>query len=376
MNKPRFAKFRADDSLDISAWVLRRLKAVPDLDVTVDDRSGRCIRIRAAGGSAVSFEVLEERLVSEERARLLVSTVGTSKRRMLIATLRLAAAARSVLRDSHISWIERETGRCRLYGPGLLVEVDVELDSDVDGNARAMAANGPPALLRDKSGLLAEALLIRPHDKPISLTDIASTAGLSRALASRLLARLTTLGILAAHGRAPRKHWTLRDAGALLDRWADEERIEPEETTGINVWSRTPEEFLDQLSRAGVVDFEYALGGVAAANFYAPTLTVTPTADVWIPASVPAMQLASQLDGQVVASGANVRVLQTSGDAPLRLNQSTPSTSLRRSGLRVISVYRAYVEALHSPGRGPDAAKALRHTLRLGVATQPVESHG
>lgn len=373
MNKPmRRARRHSDSGTSaISPWVLRRLGAVPGLKVGADNQTAGHVTLRVARGRKVPFNVHEERIVSEERARSLAATDARANGRILIATTRLAPRARDLLRKADVSWIERDTLRYRLSGPGLLVEVGVDADTESRIRVRRGSRRGkaPPALLRDKSGLVAEALLMRPHEAPISLTEIATTTGISRGLVSRLLARLTSLAILVAHGSAPRKHWTLRDAGALLDLWAEEERVEPEETTAISVWSRAPAELLGHFERLRDAQLPYAVGGTAAANLYDPTLTVDPIPDVWIPAVVPPRQAAALLGGEVVESGANVRALQRSGDAALRLAQTLQPNKRAGSGISIVSAYRAYVEARRSGGRGPDAADALRRTLMLASGT-------
>jgi DNA-binding transcriptional ArsR family regulator len=314
----------------------------------------------------VGFVVLEKRLVSEEHARALLESRGDAEFKWLIATTSLAPRTRTLLRDAEMSWVERESGRCRLYGPGLLVDVVAGSESDELGGTQPRERTAkPPSRLRDKSGLIAEALLQRDQSDPVSLGELAETTGISRGLVSRLFARLTDLEILETHGQPPRRYWTLNDAGALLDRWAAEERAIPDEVTGLSVWSRTPDHLLDRLVALGATQFPCSLGGVAAANLYAPTLSVTPQADVWIPADIPAAEMAKALGGEVVQSGANVRVLQTAGDTAFRLSQTLPAAYVRGRDLTVVSPYRAYVEARKSVGRGPDAADALRQVLRL-----------
>jgi hypothetical protein len=251
----------------------------------------------------------------------------------------------------------------------LLVDVVVHPDPDrVHETERSARPRTAAPKLRDRSGLIAEALLLRTDEDPVTLTEIAETTRLSRGLVSRLFSRLTELGILEAHGRAPHKTWLLSDSGALLDLWAAEERTTPEEVTGLSVWSRTPDELLDRLISLDA-QFPYALGGAAAAHLHVPTLTVTPQPDVWIPADIPAAELAKQLGGEVVESGANVRVLQSAGDVALLLAQTLPSKQPRGRGISTVSPYRAYVEARATAGRGPEAADALRRLLSLAPRT-------
>jgi hypothetical protein len=376
VNKPMRRTGRRSDpgASHVSSWVLRRLGAVPGLKVVAETRRPRRLTVRVAGGPRVAFDVHEERIVSEERARALAADAPRARAKTLVATTRLAPRARVALRNAGISWIERDTGRCHLSGPGMLVDVEIGPDPEgqVDTKRGSRRRKLPPSLLRDKSGLLAEALLIRPHQQPITLTDLAATAGLSRGLVSRLLSRLTSLAILAAHGRAPRKHWVLRDPGALLDLWSDEERAEPEEVTTINAWSRTPGELMDRLGRLGDAKLRYAVAGTAAANLHAPTLTVDPIPDIWVPANVPPAQVARLIGGELVESGANARLFQRSGDAALRYAQRLPATKRAGSGVSAVSPYRAYVEARRGAGRGPDVAAALRSALPLSLeSTKP-----
>jgi len=338
-----------------------------------DTDSHSRVELGVGQGPTVPFELLEIRLLSEERARGLLETVRAAGVRVLIATTRLAPRTRTLLRDAGLSWLERETGRCRLYAPGLLVDIVVHPDLDrVHETGRHTRPRTAVPKLRDRSGLIAEALLLRAGEDPVTLTELAATTRLSRGLVSRLLSRLTELGILEALGKAPHKTWLLSDPGALLDLWAAEERTTPEEVTGLSVWSRTPDELLDRLISLDA-QFPYALGGAAAANLHAPTLTVTPQPDLWIPAAIPAAELAKRLGGEIVESGANIRVLQRTGDVALLLAQTLPSKQPRGRGLSIVSPYRAYVEARAATGRGPEAADALRRLLPLAprVALQP-----
>ena len=357
----------------ISAWILRLLRSLPDLEVHqpegVDVES---LAMSARGGQVVTFIVYERHAVSEERALSLVEASHVSPHPMLLATNRLAPRTRSLLDAHGVSSVERVSGRCHLRGPGLLVEV-VTRDDNASRDGMAGISPRPPALLRDKSGLIAEALLSRDHSEPIALQDVAHTTGLSRGLVSRLLSRLTKLEILDALGSAPRKRWLLRDPGALLDRWTEEERAEAEEITPLSVWSRSADALLGQLPHIAEIPSAYAVGGAAAANLYAPTLTAQTSMDVWISADVPASEVAKRLRGDIVSSGANLRVLQTAGDASIRLAEALPSTVAGPQGLRVVSPYRAYVEASRSTGRGPDVANALRELLRLG-SPRPAKS--
>lgn len=360
-------------------WLFRRLRTLDELEVGPARDTGG-LDIRVLDGPSVRFLVITEALVSEERARSIADQYQRlPSSRLLLATARLSTRSRTVLREAGVSWVEQETGRCRLAGPGLLVELTIRSGSDA-APATGARRKTPPALLRDRSGLLAETLLGRPPGELLRLRVLAEDAGLSTALVSRLLDRLTRLGIVAAHGRPPKKQWTLHDPGALLDRWAEEERDAPEEVTGMSVWSRTPADLLQRIATAlNEHGLRYAFGGVTAANLYVPTLTAAPMPELWVPADMSARNVARQLGGEVVASGANVRIWQRAGDTALR--RATPLATASDGGstapVRVLLVtpYRAYVEARHAPGRGADVADALRRTFDLAPRVPTAEPH-
>jgi len=62
----------------------------------------------------------------------------------------------------------------------------------------------------------------------------------------------------------------------------------------------------------------WALGGTAAANLYAPTLTINPDPAVWIDSRVSASEVAHLLDGELVEKGSNLQLWQSGREAMLR----------------------------------------------------------
>lgn len=360
------------------SWLLRLLRSLDEIQAEPTLESAD-VDIRVLGGQLVRFSVIAEPLVSGERASAIVEQLrGSATAHPLLATKRLSARSRTILREAGVSWIERETGYCRLVAPGLLVETTIRSPSGdlAESDARHPRGKGPPALLRGRSGLLAETVLARAPGEVLRLRAIADAAGLSAALVSRLFDRLTRLGILAARGRGPNKRWALHDPGALLDRWGKEEREAPEEITGISIWSRTPAEIMHRVATTlNEHEIRYAFGGVTAANLHRPTLTVAPTPELWIPADLSARDVARRLGGEVVASGASIRIWQTRGDTAL--HHATQHSTADRDVLAPLSVvtpYRAYVEAHRAPGRGADVAEALRRTFDLVSRAPAIET--
>lgn len=361
-----------------TAWLARRLRQIPGLHARLVHNS-RLLEVSANGAGHVTFTLVEASRISEERALQLVAQTTSDSPRRLFITAQLTPTARRYFSEADISWVERVTGRCRLSGPGILVDITPEATggTQLTGGITPSNKKGPAAMLRDRSGLIAEALLTHWIHSPVRLGALASETQVSRGLASRLLSRLTDLGILLTHGRGPKKHWTLIDPSALLDQWSVEERPQAEEVTGLSLWARSEAALLPKIARLADRGITYALGGVAAANTYAPSLTVLPVPEVWVPAHLSPAEIADALDSKIVASGMNIRLWQTRGDPAFKLARDLP-TEATSTSLRVVSRFRAFVEASHSPGRGQDVASQLRRKLNLkpSVLATPNVSNG
>ncbi len=293
-------------------------------------------------------------VLSRERAADLVSRIaGQPPPFSLIATRRLSEPTRAFLRSAAFSWAEQSTGALRLAAPGLLVEV-TRPDS---GGTRS--DNLVRAKLRGRSGWIAETLLLRPLHETIRLPELARASGVSPALTSRILTRLSALGLVETRGAGPYRTWRLLDRGGLLDLWANEESVKPARLTALYVWSRSPHALLEKIRAISAITEHWALGGAAAANLYQPTLTVDPAPTIWIDAGVPAEDVARSLGGSLTEQGANMFVHQIEHNLPLR----HAVTWSGRGNLRVVSRPRAYLESLVEGGRSAEVAQKVREEV-------------
>ena len=340
----------------------RMLQRVEGLEVHPGSEPNS-LSIRVNAGRRTSFEVLSIPVLSQEKADELVrvwqdSAVSASHRYRLIATQHLSSATRELLRENGISWIEERTGTCRLFAPGLLVDVKLEGTKQKESAIRAR--------LRDRSGLVAEILLLNFLNKEIRLTNLAKQANVSTALASRVLARLAELKLLDVHGAGPHRFWRISNAGGLLDLWATEEQSGAQ-STGVYVWSRSPQEILKKMPQLDELNGRWALAGTAAANLYAPTLTIFPDPSVWIESRFSSRQAATALGGEIVDKGANLQILQSKNDLVFEnVSLWVPTNAaadLATQNLRIISRPRAYIETINAAGRGPEVAQNLRQRI-------------
>jgi len=75
-----------------------------------------------------------------------------------------------------------------------------------------------------------------------------------------VLTRLSKLELLDTHGAGPQRFWKVSNAGGLLDLWAAEEQSGAQ-TTGLYVWSRSPQELLRKIPQLNQLNGRWALGG-------------------------------------------------------------------------------------------------------------------
>lgn len=322
--------------------------------------------IQLEGSRPIEFGVLLFPVLSLERAQELVQNLRgpNPKTRFLFAIRQLSERTREMLRTSGCSWAEELTGIVHIVAPGLLVNVNGI------SNSKLRSESAVRARLRDRSGLLAEALLIsNPKDK-ILLRTIASRAHISTALASRVLTRLSKNNLMDIQGAGPNRFWRLADRGGLLDLWAAEEHQRPEKTYGLYVWSRSPQGLLEKLPSLNRLTQAWALGGPAAANSYTPTLTTHPDPSIWVDARIPPEEVARALQGEIADKGANIQLWQSERNLALKLatyqlpkeRRSPPSGQ----ELRLVSKPRAYIETIRAAGRSPEIAQNLRERILSG----------
>lgn len=325
-------------------------------------RTSASLSIRLEGSAPIEFDVLNFPVLSLERAEQIAQRAGQNPETpVLLAIRHLSERTREMLHASGCSWAEEATGIVHIVAPGLLVNVNQS------SKAERRPESAVRARLRDRSGLLAEALLISSPNDKISLRTIAKRAHISTALASRVLSRLGTSNLIEVHGAGPNRFWRLADRGGLLDLWAAEEHRSPEKTCGLFVWSRTPQGLLEKLPSLNHLTQIWALGGPAAANFYTPTLTTYPDPAIWVDARIPPEEVARALKGEIADKGANLQLWQSEGNLPLTLAtvqaSKEPSSSPPSRELRLVSKPRAYIETVRAAGRSPEIAQNLRERI-------------
>ncbi len=345
-------------------WVLRYLRQLGPVTVTLLNEA-EDLAITVDNGRQSRFSVKSYLSLSQERAHALLSTLQkhSPKQRLLLAVRELAPHTREILRAHRVSWIERDTGVCHIIAPGLFIDTQFQ-------DSPSLPKAGIPTRLRDRTGLIAETLLISPLVQPIRVASTSKAAGVSSALVSRVFQRLTDLHLLDEKGSGPNRSWSLVDFGGLLELWSKEER-NPDRTTNLYVWSRSTSALYDQLPKINELRSQWAVAGTSAAYLYAPILTAPPNPIVRLDAAVPVQEVAKLLGGEIVDSGSNLQIWQNKGNLALHRVQACLSEKgsigdPRNGGLlQTVSRPRAYIESINAAGRSPEVAQALREKMMV-----------
>jgi hypothetical protein len=200
--------------------------------------------------------------------QLAYTTVGQNLPLIVIAA-DATADARELLRSSGIGLIDGG-GYAHVELPGLLLHV-------AESRVRATRQAGParPTRLTGKAGVVAQAMLL-DRDRARGVQDLADTAGVSPALAHRVVARLDAEHLTEAIGAGPRRTRRIADSAALLDLWTEEMKDRHVQRHQLYRLARNPDEVLTeasppddreahaQLRREAVATIRAFLAGTAA----------------------------------------------------------------------------------------------------------------
>lgn len=374
-------------------WVIRRLSELPKARLSASS-PGSVVPFQVAEGPEIGLSVVSKLNLSSRALVALAKSVDVNgdHRAELWAVEKLSAVQRRELAAAGISWIERKTGFLHLDQPPYYVH-DLGMPAGDDYSLVSKAGGSRPTLLIGLSGRCAETLILwaeaqrKASDGGVSpeMTSalLAELSGVSLPLANKVLNRLGREGVLEPLQKKQRVFsWSIPDPFRVLDLWADEDSRAPS-TTGAYVWALSSHDLLKRLIEIDAITKNWALGGLAAANLYAPILTVDPQPEVWIPDALSVAEVVGALGGSIVKEGANINFRQmardswmqhstrigSAGSANCERQSSSTELPLTRAvlpvqseldGLRIISWPRAYVETSGiQGGRSADVAQAI-----------------
>ncbi|MYA81911.1 MAG: hypothetical protein F4155_08580 [Acidimicrobiales bacterium] len=329
--------------MELEAEVLRILRDIPELRVQTDRAAvrGADAVIRGAGTQTpIAVEVKAR--VNAANVHQIIHHAQDASMPVVVIAREMTEGAREALAAQGVGTIDG-LGNIRLELPGLLVRVD--------GTAPRPRTK-TRATLSGKSSLVAQAMLL-DSGRSWHVADLAEHAGVSPALAHRVLQRLGDLEIVASQGAGPSKRRRLVEPSALFDLWVEEHRDRSRRYPAFMLASTTDDlaaTVCRNLESAGVT---YALTGAAAIARVAPILTSIPVVEVWLEGIADPATVCEEIGADQVTSGPNVVLQQERDDVPLAYRT-------QRDGVWLVNVCRLYIDVRRDPQRGSEQADHLR----------------
>jgi DNA-binding IscR family transcriptional regulator len=333
---------------------LNILRDVPGVTTEValgDDR--RADVIVRAGGVRHVVEVKAQATINAAKAHQLIKFAeGLPRETHLLTVARSSTEeARRLLQDAGIGLIDAQ-GNIRIDLPGLFLWTEghaAKPERDED-------KGDPPVKLTGKAGVAAQALLREPQ-RWWHVTDLASAAEVSPALAHRVFSRLKRDDLITVDGTGPKRVRRISDATALLDLLAEElqdRRVKHLPAFRLARDARAHARILsDQLTNAGV---DHAVTGPAGAARLAPFVTSIPVVDIWITDAIDLDLAAETAGAESVIEGNNILLRQEPADAPLVFRT-------RVDGVWTVNPFRLYCDLRRDPRRGKEQADRLRQEV-------------
>jgi hypothetical protein len=301
----------------------------------VQSSPGAPLEIHSPGGAKARLAIQAAAHLFPRDINDALQRQGSSERLALFVAPFLSPSTRRRLRDLDQNYVDL-TGNIRLavVKPGLYVETP---GADRDP---APAQKARRSLKGAKAGRLVRALCDLAC--PLTLSELASRAGVDAGYASRLLDSLAREALVTRARRGPIE---AVDRAGLIRRWADDYSVLRSNSPHLYLDPRDLSTFGDRLARIGT---RFAVTGSLGANKIAP---VAPTRLMMV--YVTSLDEASAaLKLQPTEVGANVMLLLPFDDVVFE-------RTLKRDGLTIVALSQLAADLLTSPGRGPSEAEAI-----------------
>lgn len=231
---------------------------------------------------------------------------------------------------------------------------------DIERVSKSNLSRMPSSLFTDAREQVIHALLHRwrvDENEWISGVDLASMAGTSSYTVSLTMKELERHEWVETQGKGPHTRRRLKDAGALLDAWAENWSQRKDPRSRWFIYSRGPAYLLDALMPKLEGHEQWAFTGAAAANILAPLLTSVDQASVIVPPGE-AGDWAKEIGMEPVDKGPNVTLIERSGASLMFLDKHP-----EREGARLASPFIQYLDLLDGRGRNKELAAHVRSTV-------------
>lgn len=300
----------------------------------------------------------------DDTARIQIIDVGSGRTEQVIQALRRAQVSSHVpliagrrfsqralaeLNAADANYMDDRHLRVRLPSPSILIRLQNEAPPPQDRPSHSVRLNGA-------AGGVALALLSDPV-REWKVANLAAEGRVSLGTAQNTVVALESEGLLDRSGRGPSTRRRLTDASALLDRYAGDAAADRKVVARGFLLDEGAERTMRAASlrvtdEAGVQAW---FTGVAAIQMVAPHVTAVRRFEVWITAPHSSGVILGALGAMPADEGTNLVVM--------RGHRAVTVGAEYRDGVRRVSVFRMYADALADPARGEEQAEYLRETV-------------
>lgn len=213
------------------------------------------------------------------------------------------------------------------------------------------------AIFQGKRSLVLQAVFKR-RDQWLGVSELARETHISPATVSETLTELDQRDWVMVRGSGPTKERRLRDTDELLDNWARfMEAQKPPKLRRYYVPGGSAQRIAARLARScNQYQLDYAVTGEAAAEHYAPHLSVIKQVRCRLAPGDQQGDLLSDLEARPVAEGWNLGVIEVRSESDIVVAETA-------DGIAYAEPIQVWLDLLQASGRSRDAAAHLRTEL-------------
>lgn len=273
------------------------------------------------------------------------SSIAGSQTQALLAAESISPGAKELLRAQRVGYFD-SGGSLFLPAPGAYLYIDKPPPKSVIRSMRSLFSGRRAQVLH--------AVLLR-HREWFGVTEIAAESKVAPSTASEVLTQLDRLDWLESRGNGPGKERKIREPGALLDAWAKHQAVlRPLNARRYYVPGVKTDSLLSHLGRIlNHHRVEYAVTSEAAAQRYAPFLSIVSFVRARILAGAAADGAVADLNARVVNEGSNLAIIETKSAGELLFREQL-------EGVWFATPVQVYLDLLRGEGRAKEMAEHLR----------------
>jgi hypothetical protein len=267
------------------------------------------------------------------------------KTQPLLAAESISPGAKELLRAERVGYFD-SGGSLFLPAAGAYLYIDKPPPKSLTKSMRSLFAGRRAQVLH--------VLLLR-HREWFGVTDIAAESQVAPSTASEVLTQLERFDWIESRGNGPSKERKLREPGALLDAWAKQQTVlRPLHARRYYVPGAKADALLAHLGRIfNRHHVEYAVTSEAAAQRYAPFLTVVSVVRARVLTGSAVEKAVADLDARLVTEGSNLAIIETKSAGELLFREQL-------EGVWLATPVQVYLDLLRGEGRAKELAEHLR----------------